>query len=769
MTMQAIDLSGGWTLRFGAQQKPASRMAEPEVPESWEPIPACVPGNVELDLIRSGLLPEELEKGHTIYRLRDLEANQWWYSRTFDVPEAIAAARSELVLEGVDTLATVWLNGVKIGDLENMLIPHRLEASGLLRPGGNTLVIGIDSTVLAARDRPIDPGEFAMENNWESLGIRKAAHSFGWDIMPRVVSAGIWRGVSIQVIPATRFRSVYLATTSVDASRRAAQLLVRWDLAAADWPGDDGSVRLTVATLDGKKTVCDRRFPVLSGHGRILCDLEDIDLWWPRGSGEANLYAVRLELLDGQDNVRTAWMARHGFRTVRLKMTETTDAAGSGEFAFEVNGEKIFIKGTNWVPLDALHSRDANRLEETMDMIVDLNCNMIRCWGGNVYEPEAFFRRCDEAGIMVWQDFAFACALYPQTPEFHVRVRKEAEAIIPMLRNHPSLVLWAGNNEIDVFYTFAKPHCDPNVDDQISREILASACRRLDPCRDYLPSSPYISAKLWSMGTPHERRPEDHLWGPRDDFKGNYYLSSNAHFASEIGYHGCPSRSSLERMMTPGNLWPWQGNEEWLTHAARPQPRGTAYNYRIELMANQIKVLFGEVPENLDDFVFASQVSQAEALKFFVERFRIAKGRRSGILWWNLRDGWPLISDAVVDYYGARKRAYEVIRRVQADICVMFDEPAAGAQAVVAVNDTLRPAPLEFTIRDGDAVVLSGSASIESNGRKVLGRVPACAHRQWIEIEYRTGGRVFRNHYLAGPRPFEVKTLRAWYARAGLD
>jgi beta-mannosidase len=370
---------------------------------------------------------------------------------------------------------------------------------------------------------------------------------------------------------------------------------------------------------------------------------------------------------------------------------------------------------------------------------------------------------------MVWQDFAFACALYPQTPEFHQKVEQEAQAIIPLLRNHPSLVLWAGNNEIDAFYSFAKPKCDPNLDDRISREVLASACRRLDPWREYLPSSPYFSPKLWSLGAPHDRRPEDHLWGPRDDFKGDFYRSSNAHFASEIGYHGCPSRSSLERMMRPENLWPWQDNEDWLTHAARPQKRGTAYNYRIQLMADQIRVLFGAEPTGLDDFIFASQVSQAEALKYFIERFRIAKGRRSGILWWNLRDGWPLISDAVVDYYGERKRAYDVIKRVQSDVCVMLDEPEDGTQNVVAVNDTLRSAAVAFKVRTDDEELLTGTVEIEPNGRADLGRVPASSDREFRRIEWAWEGKAFWNHYLAGPRPFDLESLRNWYRQADLD
>jgi beta-mannosidase len=768
--------NGEWTLRFGRQQRPATEMTHPDIPDDWSRIKASVPGNVELDMIRAGLLSEELEKGHNIYNLRELEVNQWWYSKHFDLAEEDLAGQIALVLEGVDTLATVWLNGKRIGELSNMLIPHRLDVSDTLKVGRNDLVVGIDSTVLAARARPIEEGTWAMENNWESLTIRKAAHSFGWDIMPRVISAGLWRDVALERIPETRFTNVYLATTSVDPLNGTAHLVARWDIETGDWPIEKWSVRLAVSDPESREIVHETTSPVLSTHGFIQSELEGIDLWWPRGYGHAKLYDVSVELVDDRGDVNAEWSTLFGFRTVRLSLTDILDEQGAGDFTFIVNGDRIFIKGTNWVQLDAFHSRDRDRLDETLDLVADLNCNMIRCWGGNVYETSSFFERCDAEGIMVWQDFALACALYPQTAEFHQQMRMEAEAIVPMLRNHPSLAIWAGNNEIDAFYTFAKRH-DPNVDDQISREVLASVVRRFDPWRDYLPSSPYISPELWSLGAPHERRPEDHLWGPRDDFKGPYYLSSNAHFVSEIGYHGCPARSSLERMMTPENLWPWQNNEEWLTHAVRPQPNGTAYNYRIRLMAHQISVLFGDVPDDLDDFIFASQVSQAEALKFFIERFRIGKGRgRSGILWWNIRDGWPQISDAVVDYYGERKLSYQVIRRVQQDVCVMLDEPKGGYQDLVAVNDSRSPVDMKATVLLEGQSLIQVEDSIPTEAGKVIGRVPESSVRGLYRIGWSVGSTDDQsgypltglNHYLAGPRPFGVAECRGFYEEVGV-
>jgi beta-mannosidase len=366
---------------------------------------------------------------------------------------------------------------------------------------------------------------------------------------------------------------------------------------------------------------------------------------------------------------------------------------------------------------------------------------------------------------MVWQDFALACALYPQTAAFHDKIRREAEAIVPLFRNHPSLALWAGNNEIDQFYPWAKPGIDPNEDDRISRVVLPEVCRRLDPLREYLPSSPFYSPAVMQGGFKERSAPEDHLWGPRDDFKGKFYTGARALFASEIGYHGCPARSSLERMMRPEHLWPWQDNEDWLTHAVRPQPDSTRYNYRIPLMASQIGVLFERVPDTLDEFVLGSQISQAEALKFFIEMFRIRKGKRTGLLWWNIRDGWPQISDAIVDYYGAKKLAYHVVRRLQENVLVMLGEPEDGAQDVVAVNDTLHPVTLDSVevSRGKDILFSARGVTIPVNGRTLVARIPAQERFAALDIAWEVGGKAGRNHYLAGPRPFSLERVAAFY------
>jgi beta-mannosidase len=370
---------------------------------------------------------------------------------------------------------------------------------------------------------------------------------------------------------------------------------------------------------------------------------------------------------------------------------------------------------------------------------------------------------------MVWQDFALACAIYPQTDDFARRMASEAQSVVPKLRNHPSLVLWAGTNEIDETHQWANLGVDPNTD-RLSREVLPEVVRRLDPARPYLPSSPYRGPELVRQGNHERLKPEDHLWGPRDDFKGPYYVQSPAHFVSETGYHGCPERKSLEQMLDSGSVWPWQGNEQWLTKSVRGHPKVKGCQWRVGLMANQIRVLFDDVPETLDDFVLASQISQAEALKFFIERMRIGKWRRTGILWWNLRDGWPVISDAVVDYYNRKKLAYEYIRRVQADVCGICGEAQDERHVLAVVNDTLVAVEGGVTVRDAEsgAMLMRAPYHVEPNGSAEVGRVAAPWRSTMWLIEWTHKGGTFQNHYLAGPRPFSLTRYARWMGAMGL-
>jgi beta-mannosidase len=522
---------------------------------------------------------------------------------------------------------------------------------------------------------------------------------------------------------------------------------------------------LRIRLSDDSGIVHESAPPIFGVSGRARLELSGIKPWWPRGKGSPHLYDLTLELIDPTGSLLAQAHTRIGIRTIVLDRTDVTSMEKPGEFVFIVNGEKTFVLGTNWVPLDCLHSRDARFVKLTFDLLVDLNCNMVRCWGGNVYEDHAFFDLCDQHGVMVWQDFALACAIYPEDEEFIAAIRREAEQIVTKLRNHPSLAVWAGNNEIDEAFEGSGMGLNPN-DDRISREVLPRIVQRLDPKRPYLPSSPYHSCAFFEAGGDGLRQsPEQHLWGYRDHFKHDYFYETAAHFVSEVGYHGCPDRRSLEQFIDADHLWPWQNNPQWLAHAVLPHPKEThRYSYRIPLMANQIRNMFAFEPDNLDDFVLASQIFQAECKKFFIERMRAGKWRRTGILWWNLRDGWPIISDAVVDYYGRKKIAYEYIRRVQQNLCMMIVEGKSRTPTVVAVNETRSEQSIELSVRDHDSgrVLLHDRKVVPANGRLEFGELPPSATAALWLIEWNAGAHGGMNHYLAGNAPFNFGQYRKW-------
>lgn len=760
--LTSLSLDGAWTLHGG----PGDTVpAQPDAlaGAGLRSFAVAVPGNVEQALEAAGLAPDPLVAPGTWDYVR-FETWAWWYERSFDCPAGLAAGgRAELVLDGLDCLGSVWLNGVHLGDTANALVGHRLAAARALRPGANRLLIRVSSGLREARaaaDAPV--GAIHLTSGFESLRLRKAAHQFGWDIMPRLLSAGLWRSVRLESPPRYAVCDAYWTTLATDPVQGSARVLVDWSLRLPDQGWERWRVRVLV---DG---VAVAEEGVSAWRGRRVLELRDAGLWWPRGWGEPRLHRAAVELVDADGRVADRREEQVGFRTVRLQRSEALAADGSGDFALVVNGERYWAKGTNWVPLDALHSRDPQHLDAALALLWDSGCNTVRMWGGSVYESDAFFAWCDAHGLLVWQDFALGCGIYPQDDAFAAAMAAEAGTVIRRLRNRPSLALWCGSNETDQAFQWNWPGrtLDPNAD-RVTREVLAQAVAAHDPMRDYLPSSPYLSAAVMAGGG----QPEDHLWGPRDDFKGTYYRRSQACFVSEIGYHGCPERASLARMVAPGTpLWPVAGNQALLPLSVKPLPGCTSYDYRNGLMARQAAQLIGREPRDLDEFVAASQLSQAEAKKSFIETWRARKGRTWGMLWWNLRDGWPIISDAVVDWFGRPKLAFAAIRASQQEVVAVVEEPDGWQHRVVVVNDLRRQLALELAIEDLDsgAELWRGAVRVPANGTVEACRLPQvldgvrCWRLRW------SGDAAGSNHYFAGPRPWPLERQQAWYRALAL-
>lgn len=724
------------------------------------PIDGSVPGNFELDMQKAGQLCD-LFYDTNILKAQYLENRHLWYVRNFTF-EGNPCKRDYLLFEGVDTAADYYLNGCFVGSSDNMMTETAIFfIEDILQKGENELLVHVKPSAIESREYKCGAGiTTGLSYHYGALAFRKAASTFGWDIMPRLLSGGIWKSVYLCRKKAECINEVYMY--GAEKGNPTGQLLY-YDVTIE---GDHSSeYSIWVQGICGD-SVFEAKKQLWHTEARIYVPINNIKLWWPKGLGAQNLYDVTVRLMHGSEicDERTF---RHGIRRFELKKTDYIDESGNGDFHFEVNGEYLFIMGTNWVPLDAFHSRDRERLPAALALLKESGCNAVRCWGGNVYPDPEFYDFCDTHGIVVWQDFSMACASYPQDDRFAEKIGEEVKWVVKKYRQHPSLMLWSGDNEIDAMQM---GHRDPNRN-RITRETIPHILEQEDPLRIYLPSSPYVSRKAYDDNMIN-RLPEDHLWGPREYYKQDFYKNAPAKFASETGYHGCASPRSVIKFIAPDNLWPALDNDAWILHSTSPETdRDAQFAYRIELMHKQLDILFGgTVPDGLYDFALASQISQAEALKYFIERFRVAKGEKHGIIWWNLIDGWPQFSDAVVDYYGTRKLAFPVIKRSQEEICLFCGEPDGREILLYVGNETRRRRLITFTVSDvaSGKTIFIGEFMAEKNQTLPIKKLFLPAEQGMLLIEYEVDGVHFKNHYLYGNPVFDYNEVVSLYEKAGI-
>lgn len=757
-----LDLNGSWQLHYYPEEE-ASRYAAAfyvadVAAQLPPPIAATVPGGFEKDLQRAGVLPADLYHGCNLQQLEPYEYCHFVYVKEFTFTDN-PTGREFFCFEGVDTVADVYLNGEQIGHTDNFFMRHDLPAVGL-RQGDNRLVVHILPATLEARKTDLSFQHFAFRYNFDSLTIRKPASSYGWDILPRLQSAGLWRPVSLRTRNKVGFKQTYIITENI--GKTAAYLKFFYEL-------ELGTERAYEYTVEVEGHCGDSAFKesrrVWGKAGKENFWVQNARLWWPRGYGEQNLYHVTYRLLkNGQvvDEVTDTL----GIRKVALWRTDVIDADGNGDFRFTVNDKTIFINGTNWVPPDPNPTEGDRRASAVLDLVEDIGCNAIRIWGGGRYEQDSFYSLCDQKGILVWHDFMLACGNYPQTPEFAAALTKETTWAIRTLRQHPSILLWAGDNECDQNYAWQGCRTDAG-ENNITREVLRVLTLQEDYARPYLPSSPYYAPGFYTQKG-HKGLPEEHLWGERKWFKASFYKDTTALFASEIGYHGCPSPASLAKFISPENLWDTH-SDEWIFHATSPDiTPNSPFSYRNDLMKEQVNILFGSVPETLEQFAKASQISQAEAVKFFIQHFRSRKGYCTGIIWWNICDGWPQISDAVVDYYYSKKLAYHYIKRAQNPVCLMLEERESGRMGLYGVNDTTAPQSVNYRITRADgSVVTEGAAELPTDTAMELAVLQPGEVKELWRIDW-DGEFAGFNSFLTGDKPYDLDAYLSQAVALGL-
>ncbi|MCD4831901.1 MAG: hypothetical protein K8R02_08895 [Anaerohalosphaeraceae bacterium] len=682
--LKTIDLTGQW--QFTEYPAKARRMRDVE-DSNWRQ--CTVPNSIFTNLIESHQI-EEADLLANPENYKDISRKAWLYQKNFDCPQEILDSdRCDLVFDGLDTVTQIWLNGKLIAKTNNMFVSHRIDVSRHLKAGSNHLMVKFESPLACAEKLADRYGQITSDANGHGsrVYIRKAQYQFGWDWGPPLPGCGIFRPLRIEAIDKARIENIHIRTVNCTENFADIRISAQLDRATS------GKYRLETKIIspDGSPAGFlamdfERRDDYLSGMIRI----DQPGLWFPVGYGSQPLYKVNAKLICDENTVDCKSEA-FGIRTV--KVNQNKDTFGKS-FTFEINNQFVYCKGANWIPISMLAgSAKYENYEKLLTAAAEANMNMLRVWGGGYYEDPAFYEICDRLGIMLWQDFMFACGYYPDRGWFAKEVKDEVEQAIKRLRNHPSIVIWCGNNENHWLHKCGwqgqkKKFYGKHIYNNLIPHILSE----LDPDRDYVNSSPFGDAKnpnSPSNGTTHNWQVWSGMAGSND------YLADNKNiprFVCEFGFQSMPGKNTIKTF----------GPSEQICLGSAAVEK---HNYQLagnERLGFYIAENFPS-PKSMNDYAFLSQLTQARAVVKYIEHLRANSEINSGVLYWQLNDAFPSTSWSSIDYMGVPKGLYYYAKRAFAPVTICpsltFTPPTQGiwnklASLSAAVSNQ---SPLTFT------------------------------------------------------------------------
>ncbi|MBD1261546.1 glycoside hydrolase family 2 protein [Maribacter polysiphoniae] len=670
---------------------------------------ATVPGTVHTDLMEIGEIPDPY------YRLNEhdlqwIDKEDWEYRTTFTLTkEDLEKQHLELDFLGLDTYSQIYLNDSLILQTDNMFRNYKAEVKPILQEGGNTLRIVFESPIKKGLEKydalgykiPVSDNDLAAIGKVEgdkqvSIFTRKAGYHFGWDWGPRLVSSGIWRPIKLRSWNHHKIDDLFIQQ---DTLAQSASLTAQIELSASEINEKSEIEILVNDSIIKKQEVA---LAVGKNKFTIPFKIENPELWWPNGMGEQVLYNIEVKVIS--DSYIDQKSHKIGLRTVEL--IREPDAYGTS-FYFKVNGHPVFMKGANYIPQDAFLPRaKKSNYEHILTSAKEANMNMLRVWGGGIYENDEFYQMCDEMGLLVWQDFMFACAMFPGDQGFLDNVRQEAIDNVKRLRNHTSIALWCGNNEILSAWEnwgwknqVAEEQSQQIADtiwkayDDIFHKILPEVVQNFDGNRAYWPSSPESD-----FGEPESLEKGDAhywmVWWGKEPFEK--YTTEIPRFMSEYGFQSFPEMSSVEKYTVPEDY-------DIYSEVMKSHQRSSIGNETIE----EYMLRHYKRPKDFESFLYVSHLLQAHGIKVGIEAHRRNRDRCMGSLYWQINDCWPVASWSSIDYYGKWKALHYEAKKSFENFLITFEEQADSLKVYI-VSDSLKPVDAKLKLRlldfEGNAI-----------------------------------------------------------------
>lgn len=693
---------------------------------------AVVPGCVHTDLLNNNVIEDPFFRTNE-KKQQWIDKEDWSYLSEFEVDEKLLTNESvELDFKGLDTYADVYLNDSLILKADNMFREWLVECKNLLKPGKNKLRIYFHSPINIGLEKLQEHGYALPASNDQSengeLGdkkvsifTRKAPYHYGWDWGPRFVTSGIWRPVYLKVWNKAKINNIQIVQNELD--EKEAKLTGNVSI------NSSANQDVTIQIKNDGKVLYSEKASLKTGENSLSINyvIENPKLWWTKGLGDQHLYNISTSILVENQIIETK-ETTIGLRTIKL--VQKPDEFGKS-FYFELNGVPVFMKGANHIPNDIFLNRVTPEIyEREIKTAAESNMNMLRVWGGGIYEDDVFYDLCDKYGILVWQDFMFACSMYPGNEEILANIKQEAKDNVIRLRNHPSIALWCGNNEIDVAWSeyadggwgWKQQYNDEQhkeiwtAYEKIFHEILPNAVNEYDPGKAYWPSSPMAGPKQSASYT--STSGDMHYWGVwhgKEPFSA--FVEKRARFMSEYGFQSFPELSTVKKYALPEDF-----NIESEVMAAHQ--RSGIGNLRIK----EYMSWYYKTPKDFENFLYVGQVLQAEGIKMGIEAHRRDMPYNMGTLYWQINDCWPVASWSSMDYYGKWKALQYFVKKAFEDVLI---SPflAGDSVAIFIVSDKLENTKakikLELLDFEGNSV-LGQTSDIEviANSSKIYTNLP---------------------------------------------